>query len=319
MTFFRFIPVLAVAVSVPVLSHAAAVDGIMAVVADRVITKAEVVEITRPAADSLSRQYAGQPDVFDQKLNQAYMDSTKLLVERALILHSFEADGYRMPDGIIEQALQDRIRDRFGDRVTLMKSLQQQGMTYEQFRKQVRDQYIEGAMRNQNVQREVVVSPFKIQTYYKAHIDDFKIEDQVKLRMIVLNKASENDTNTLALAREIQSKLKEGATFSDMAAVYSQGSQQHQGGDWGWVERSVLRKELADVAFTLAPGQVGDPIDAPDAVYVMMVEEKKAASAKALADVRIEIEKTLRAQQQAEIQKNWIDGLAKKTFIRYLN
>jgi len=319
MTFFRFIPVLAVAVSVPVLSHAAAVDGIMAVVADRVITKAEVVEITRPAADSLSRQYAGQPDVFDQKLNQAYMDSTKLLVERALILHSFEADGYRMPDGIIEQALQDRIRDRFGDRVTLMKSLQQQGMTYEQFRKQVRDQYIEGAMRNQNVQREVVVSPFKIQTYYKAHIDDFKIEDQVKLRMIVLNKTSENDTNTLALAREIQSKLKEGATFSDMAAVYSQGSQQHQGGDWGWVERSVLRKELADVAFTLAPGQVGDPIDAPDAVYVMMVEEKKAASAKALADVRIEIEKTLRAQQQAEIQKNWIDGLAKKTFIRYLN
>ena len=146
----------------------------------------------------MRRQYAGQPDVFEQKLNQALADSTKLLVERALILHSFEADGYHIPDSVFEQAVQDRIRDRFGDRVTLMKSLQQQGMTYEQFCKQVKDQYIESAMRHQNVQREMVVSPFKIETYYANHVDDFKIEEQVKLRMIVLNKTSDNDTNTMA-------------------------------------------------------------------------------------------------------------------------
>jgi len=318
MKFFRFILVLAVAVCVPAYSRAEVADGVKAVVADRVITFAEVEDITRPAADALRRQYAGQPDIFDQKINEALNDSLRVLVERALILHSFEVDGYHLPDSVIEQAVQDRIRDRFGDRVTLMKSLQQQGMTFDQFRTQVRDQYIESAMRSQNVQRSVVVSPYKIQTYYKEHADDFKIEDQVKLRMIVLNKTSESDTNTIALAREIQSKLKEGAAFTDMAAVYSQGSQQHQGGDWGWVERSVLRKELGDVAFTLAPGQVADPIDTPDAVYVMLVEDKKAAHAKPLDDVRVDIEKTLRAQQQAQIQKNWIDGLMKKTFVRYL-
>ena len=36
-----------------------------------------------------------------------------------------------------------------------------------------------------------------------------------------------------------------------MAGVYSQGAQRSQGGDWGWVERSVLRKELAETAFSL--------------------------------------------------------------------
>jgi peptidyl-prolyl cis-trans isomerase SurA len=318
MKFFRFIPVLAVAVCVPVFSRAEVADGIKAVVADRVITFAEVEDITRPAADALRRQYASQPEVFDQKINEALNDSLRVLVERALILHSFEVDGYHLPDSVIEQAVQDRIRDRFGDRVTLMKSLQQQGMTFEQFRTQVRDQYIESAMRGQNVQREVVVSPYKIQTYYKTHADDFKIDDQVKLRMIVLNKTSESDTNTIALAREIQSKLKEGAAFTDMAAVYSQGSQQHQGGDWGWVERSVLRPELSAVAFSLTPGQVADPIDTPDFVYVMLVEDKKPAHAKPLNDVRSDIEKTLRSEQQAQLQKNWIDGLMKKTFVRYL-
>ena len=135
--------------------------------------------------------------------------------------------------------------------------------------------------------------------------------------MIVLNKTSTDDTNTVKLAGEIASKIKEGATFSEMAGVYSQGSQQHQGGDWGWVERSVLRKELGDIAFTLAPGQISEPIDTPDSVYVMLVEEKKPAHAKPLADVRSDIEKTLRTQQQAQLQKHWIDGLKKKTFIRY--
>ena len=53
------------------------------------------------------------------------------------------------------------------------------------------------------------------------HQDDFKIEDQIKLRMIVLNKTSADDTNTVKLAREIQAKIKDGAAFAEMATVYS--------------------------------------------------------------------------------------------------
>ena len=58
-------------------------------------------------------------------------------------------------------------------------------------------------------------------------------------------------------------------------------------------------------------------IDTSDAVYVMQVVDKKAAHAKPLADVRSDIEKTLRTQQQAVLSKQWIDGLRKKTFILY--
>ena len=301
----------------PAFTRAEVVDGVKAIVADRVITFAEVEDMTRPAADALRRQFAGDPSVFRSKLNEALNESLELLVQRALILHSFDTDGYHLPETYIDQLVQERIRDRFGDRVTLMKSLQQQGMTFEQFRKQVREQYVESAMRQQNVQREIVISPFKIQNYYDTHGDDFKIDDQVKLRMIVLSKTSENDTNALALAAEIKSRLKDGASFSELATVYSQGSQQHQGGDWGWVERNVLRKELAAVAFTLSPGQSSEPINASDAVYLMLVEDRKPSHAKPLADVRSEIEKTLRSLQQDQLQKTWIAGLKKKTFVHY--
>ncbi len=317
MKLFRFIPVLAVAVCVPVFARAEVADGVKAVVNDHAITFAEVEEYTRPAVDSLRRQYAAQPDVFQQKLNEALNDSLEQLVERQLILHSFDTEGYKLPDSVVDQMVQERIRERFGDRVTLMKTLQSQGLTFDQFRKQIREQYIESALRNQNVQREIIISPYKVESYYTANQDKFKLEDQVKLRTIFLSKPAPDDTNTVKLAREIQAKIKDGAVFADMARTYSQGSQQSQGGDWGWIERSVPRKELAGVAFALAPGQVSEVLDLPDGCYLVLVEDRKPAHAKPLADVRGEIEKTLRVQQQSRLQKQWIDGLKKKTFIRY--
>jgi len=310
-------PVLVATVCAPFYSPAEVADGVKAVVADRVITFAEVEDWTRPAAEALRRQYAGDPATFNQKLNEALQDSLEILVEHALILHSFETDGYHVPENYIEQYIQDRIRDKFGDRATMMKSLQQEGITYEQWEKQIREKWIEEQMRYLKIQHEIILSPNKIENYYQSHADEFRLDDQVKLRMIVLNKTSDNDTNAMALANEVESKLKEGVPFTEMASVYSQGSQQHQAGDWGWVEKSVLRKELGEVAFSLGKGKFSDPIDASDAVYIMLVEDRKAAQTKPLAEVREEIEKNLRAQQQTQLQKQWIDGLKKKTFIRY--
>lgn len=317
MKVLRFIPVLAVAICGPVGSHAEIADGIKAVVSNHAITYAEVEDYARDAANALREQYASQPQVFQQKLNQLLDDSLEQLVERQLILHSFDTEGYKLPDGVVDELVQERIRNQFGDRVTLIKTLQARGMTFEQFREQIRDQYITSALRNQNVQREIIISPEKVLDYYRSHLADYRVEDQVKLRMIVVNKASPDDTNAVNFIREIQAKLKGGAAFADMARIYSQGSQQHQGGEWGWVERSVLRKELADAAFALAPGQISDVIDTPDALYLMLVEDKRPAHAKPLADVRSDVEKTLRVQEQAQLQKEWIDGLKKKTFIRY--
>ena len=118
-------------------------------------------------------------------------------------------DGYQLPDSVVDQLVQDRIRERFGDRVTFIKTLQAQGMTVEQFRKEVRDQYIISALRQQKCSSEIVISPYKIENYYLAHQDDFKMEDEIKLRMIVLNKTSPDDTNTVHRAREILAKIKE--------------------------------------------------------------------------------------------------------------
>ena len=317
MKFFRFITILAAAFCFNLPLHAELVDAIKAVVNNGVVTYAEVEEFTAPAVQALQREYAGQPDMFRQKLGDALNDGQEQLIERQLILHDFDVEGHKLPDSLVDELAQDRIRERFGDRITLMKTLQAQGQTFEKFRREVRDQYIVSALRAKSISPEkIIISPYKVETYYLVHQDDFKVEDEVKLRMIVLNKTSGDDTNTVRLAGEILAQIKEGATFPEMASVYSQDSQRSQGGDRGWVERSFLRKELADIAFALKPGQVSDVIEMPEACYLMLVEQARPAHVKPLNEVRDDVELTLRTQAQKQLEQQWIERLKKKTFIR---
>lgn len=293
------------------------VDGIDAIVHDSVVTMHEVESYTLPFQQQLLRQYRAEPDVYYKKLAEAHSESLEHLVENQLILHDFATAGYSLPESVIDDAVQAEIT-RYGGRNKLTKTLQAEGMTYEKFRRQIRDRYIVTALRSKNVSQEIIISPHKIETYYLAHQNDFKLADQVRLRTIDLIKPSESDAPSVRrLAQEIRTKIKEGAAFSEMAAVNSQGPQRNEGGERGWVERKDLRKELSDVAFTLKPGEMSGVIETPGAFYLVLVEEKRTAHVKPLSEVQDEIENTLLNQENARLQKQYVDRLRKKTFIRY--
>ncbi len=79
----------------------------------------------------------------------------------------------------------------------------------------------------------------------------------------------------------------------------------------------MLRKELAETAFTLPVGKLSDVIETPDACYLMLVEDKRAEHFKPLSEVREEIERTMLTQERTRLEQQWIDKLRKKTFVRY--
>ena len=135
--------------------------------------------------------------------------------------------------------------------------------------------------------------------------------------MITLNKTSDEEATAAAeLAKEIVSKLKAGAAFSEMASIYSQGAQRNQGGDWGWADRTVLRKELADVAFGLKPGELSEVIETPQALFIMLVEDKRTGHNKPIAEVREQIEEALLKLERDRLHAKYIEKLKQKTFVR---
>jgi peptidyl-prolyl cis-trans isomerase SurA len=296
------------------------INAIEAIVHDSVITHFQVNFLNEQTYGQLMQDYRSQPEVLNKKLQSMQSENLEKLLRDQLILHEFKTAGYNLPESVVDELVQERIKEdpRFHDRATFTKTLAEEGMTYERFRQQVRDRFIIGQLRQKNISSEIIISPHKMETYYKDHHEGFKVEDEVKLRMIVLNKASEEAApQTRQLAEEILAKIKEGAKFAQEATLYSQGSQKAQGGDWGWVQRSVLRKELAEVAFTLKPGEVSGVIETPEAFYLMLVEETRVAHFKTLGEVRDQIEKTLLDEERNRREKQWIEKLRKKTFVRY--
>jgi peptidyl-prolyl cis-trans isomerase SurA len=290
-------------------------NSIMAVVHDSVITRQEVELPLRDVELELRRQYRTQPQVYQQKLADARGESLERLLEQKLILHEFNTAGYILPESVIDEFVEEQLQTvAGGNRVTLTKTLQAQGLTYEKWRHQLRERFIVSQMRLKNIQSELIVSPYKIETYYRAHQDEYKVEDQVKLSMIVLTNSPYIDSTPIRnLAEEIIAKIKDGAAFTEMAAVYSQG----RSTDAQWWQKTALRDELAEVAFSLRPGELSGVIKTPDAFYVMLVEEKRTAHVRPLSEVRDEIERAMLTEERARLQKQWIDRLRKKTFIRY--
>lgn len=291
-------------------------DAIAAIVNDKIITYQDIEHSISPALETLERQYSNQPQLLEQKRQTLIRDALESLVEEQLILFAFETEGYTLPESIIEDEVQRRIRENYTDRATLTKTLQAQGITFESFKKRIRNEIIVSEMRRLHVSKNLIISPYKIEKYYNDNKDKFKTEDQVKLRMIMLSK--KNDPEAIKrLAKEIIAKLDDGVPFAEMASVYSEAPQKANGGDWGWVDKTILRKELADVAFSLKPGQHSDIIETTDEYWILFVEAQKPAGIKPLSEVRAEIEKTLMSEEKARLQKQWIDKLKNKAFVRY--
>ncbi|MFM2295957.1 MAG: Peptidylprolyl isomerase [Verrucomicrobiota bacterium] len=319
MRFSRCLP-LAAALVVPFIAPARAelANGVKALVGDKIITYQQVEATAARSVELLRRQYALQPSVFQEKVQQTISDSLEALVTRELIIHEFKSAGYQMPENVIEEEVRKQSRERFGDRATLTKTLKAEHMTYDEFRERIREGLIIDGMTAKFIYGASIASPKKIEDFYNAHASEFKAEEEVKLRMIVLDTTAASTAEARKkLADEIISKLKDGATFSEMAAIYSTGSQRERGGDWGWVQRKVLRAELADAAFKLGKGEHSQPIETPEACYVLLIEDVHAARQLPLSEVRDVVEKNVLAQDRSKAQKEWIDRLKKKTFVRY--
>jgi parvulin-like peptidyl-prolyl isomerase len=292
-------------------------DGIAVIVNDAIITYQDVVTYIRPAVDLLRSQYGRQPAVFEQKLTEVRADGTEQLIERQLILNEFKTAGYQFPESIIEDNIQERIKQRYRDRVTFIQDLRARGQTYETFHKQQYEEIIVEAMRRRNAPQDILISPQKILDYYETNKTNFLVGDQVKLKMIVLNKPAGDTTSARQLAEDILRKVQEGAAFSEMAKIHSEGPTRSSGGDAGWAERDTLRKELAEVAFNLKPGEVSQVVDLPESCWLLLAEEKRVAHVRPLSEVRDEIERTLRMNEARRLDRKWIKRLREKAFVLF--
>lgn len=315
----RLLPWLAVLALAAAPAFAEVVDGVAAVVNDDIITFSDVKGMVGQTEESLAKAYPiGSPELAD-KIREARKAALEQLIERRLIIQQFNGRGGKVPDSVVEEDIQSTIDEQYGrDRGVFIRTLEALGMNLETFKERVREKIIVRYMQQHEVSNEIIISPYKIEKFYREHMDDFKEGEKIKLRMLYIKKGGDADeiSGARSLAQEILLKLSTGSDFASLAAVYSEGAEKNQGGDLGFVGRDTLREELRDVAFSLKAGQVSKVIETKDGFYILMVEEKKQAKVTTLEEGRDVIEGLLIRQERERLQKRWVATLKRKAYIR---
>jgi len=303
-------------------------NGVAAVVNNEAITMLEVLRQTQMEEDDLKQQMLQGKITDDERkarIRQRRKTVLDSLVETRLILQEYKNKGYNFPDYFFDREERQRIRDQFGgDRQALVKTLEERGVPYAEWRKNVRETFIVQQMRLINARRFITISPHMIEAYYQEHVRDFLQPDRVKLRMIWISPGSSE--NPEATAQEVLAAVEQGVDFVALAKKYSDYNRAG-GGLWqdnnGWAEREAMATELAEAAFKLRPGQSSPILTLTDkgkvSYYILNVEEVKKATVTPLSSIRDAIESTLAAKENEKVEQEWIERLKRGAYIeRYL-
>jgi len=295
------------------------VNGVAAVVEDKVITVDDIRKEIAPLLPQLQRDARNEED-FNKRLESVQDSIIQELIDRVLIINEFRKDEKRqIPPGFIDSRIADIQSGEFeNDRSKFLAYLRSRGTTLRQYRTEVEDDIIYTYMRQQQRKSQSIVSPVRMETYYEENKERFQQEDSVHLRLIQLNRASdESEAQLLTRAMEVINRFQRGEDFSDLAKEYSEDSRRSKGGDWGWQKRSDLKKEFSSPLFNLDKGDITDPVLMPEGCFLLYAEDRKYAGIQPIDEVRDTIERILIQRMSSVSEERWLERLRRNGYVKH--
>lgn len=294
-------------------------NGVAAIAEGRVITKEELRVEMAPIIPQIMRD-SRSPQEFNAKVSQLAREILQNKIDRLLIVKEFYSDEERfIPKSIFENEFDKMLIEDFdGDRRKLFDYLDSVNKTILQYRKEMEEDIIVSIMRSENRRSMAEISPEQIEEFYQNHKIEFYTEASIHLRQIQLAPyANETEDVLMQNAEKIIAEFESGVTFSDLARRYSQDDMRRRGGDWGWIKKTDIRKELSEVAFALEPGEISKPVKLGTRIYLLYIEEKRGEMIQPLPEVRDAIESFISNSLSRENQQKWMERIRSKGYVKY--
>jgi peptidyl-prolyl cis-trans isomerase SurA len=183
----------------------------------------------------------------------------------------------------------------------LQKAAEQQGISFEDFKQQIRNQVISNQVVQDEVGRHLNLTHAQEEAYYKAHAKDFEVPEQVHLSEILIPTPDTATDAQVAAAQqkadEVEAKLKGGAKFADTAKQSSGGPTASAGGDLGDFKRGALGDVLEKATFSLPVGGYTEPIRTRQGFVILRVDSHQQAGVPPLQDVERQVQEAIYFEQ----------------------
>ncbi len=287
-------------------------DYIVAIVDDDVVLASELVDrLTSVRTQMRAAQMQIPPDkvLFNQMLERLIMESIQLQMGKRA--------GIRIDDETLTNALEGIAKQNKMTLDQFTTALARDGMSYGDFRDEVRRELIIQRVQRSSVNRRIYLSDEEIDAFLASPLGKQTLSDEYRVGHILIavdsNAKPETVAKAEAEANSIYEQLKAGADFRQMAISHSSDSRALEGGDLGWRKAGELPSLFAEQVFGLKVGETAPPIRSGSGFHIVQLLEKRGAGTEVVeqADVRHILVKPSEIRSEADT-KALIDDIHRR-------
>lgn len=269
----------------PALVSAQALDAIVAVVNDDVVVQSELEREIALVIPQLNQRGTAVPP--PEQLRKQVLDR---LILKHLQQQRAKELGIKVDEAVLEEALQG-IAGRNGLSLDELKAtLEAGGIRFEDFREDTRAQILSSRLQNQEVVRKIQISEPEVDRFLAREAGRLIEREQVRLQHILIalpdNPTPEQIKRAEDKAKGLVERLRGGADFAAVAVRESDGRNALEGGDLGWFEMGAVPSLVSDLAYTLAEGEISEPLRSPSGFHIIRMREIKAATPEDVTQTR---------------------------------
>ncbi|MDR1164835.1 MAG: SurA N-terminal domain-containing protein [Deltaproteobacteria bacterium] len=280
------------------------VDRIVAQVNRNIITLSELEARVRALSPPQKAALAASGGLERQVLD--------MLVEEELLNQAAQKIGIMVMDAEVTDAIQSIMADNNINQAQFRQSLEASGTTVQAFREQLRTEILKNKVLGYSVRSKIVVTEEEVTKFLigqatgdEPNASPTGVSDYDAVRIIFLPSTPQRAGQVVAQARQIKAEIENGLSFADAARKYSKGPGAENGGDPGELTVIDLQPELRDLARTLVPGTVSEPLNGGEVVLLITILPAGEAFQSADSDdpQSFTPERRARARRQLEMKK----------------
>ena len=252
------------------------VDRVVAVVNKDVITLTELAERTERAQAELRRQRIAAPEravLEHQVLERLVLDKAQLQLA--------ENTGMRVDELQLDRAVQRVAQNNSMTLAELRRALERDGVDFERFRAELRQQILLARLREREVDDRVQVSEAEIDAYLEEHKSSLANAVEYDVAHILVRVPEQARPEQVEEARARAARVREeaqaGADFARLAASHSAAGDALQGGALGWRTPGRLPELFAEALRGMQPGEVSALLRSPAGFHVVKLLGRRGA------------------------------------------
>jgi len=344
----RLVLILIAMAYLPAFAAGQVVEEIVTRVNSQIITRSEYQRSKDQLRDDVKQQ---DPSNADKLYAEREKDVLRDLVDQQLLLEKGKDLGITGDTELIKRLDGMRKDMKLDTMEELEKAATAQGISYEDFKQNLRNQIITQKVIGEEVGSHLSIPKEEEQQFYNEHKSELEQPESIKLSEILIapqkpaadksgngtpatgsddakaqdagGDSAKQAAETAALAaaeakaNDVLKQIRAGASFEDIAKKFSDGPSAAQGGDLGAFKRGTLAKELEDRTFAMKSGDVSDVIRTKQGYVILKVTNHQVAGIPAMKDVEPKIMDALYYQKLQPALRAYLTKLREDAYIDY--